>query len=134
MINYILKNNGELCILGSKDPMISNYDIIIIAAPLTSDQEFPIKFVGFSDNLVFSGNYQTTYVTFVKTDSESVRLPRNTVNIFSCNFNKTKISSIYKADTVNQIKENSRVWKIYSREPIEINHINKMFSPVQNFL
>lgn len=105
----------------STDSMTSNYDIVIIAVPLTHDQEFPIEFVGFPDNLVFPGVYQTTYVTFIHGDLKLkyFNLEETLEAILSCNPNKTKISSIGKVNSVyGSIKRNSQIWKIFSRKSI----------------
>lgn len=117
--------------------MTSTYDIVIIAAPLTTDQKFQIEFVEFSDNLKFLGNYQTTYATFVKADLNPKYFGLNNAldSILSCNPNETKISSIGKLDSVDGlIKKNPPVWKIFSRNPMETNHIHDIFSNVRNLL
>lgn len=117
--------------------MTSTYDIVIIAAPLTSDQEFQIEFVEFEDDLKFLGNYQTTYATFVRADLKLsyFDLEETLGSIMSCNPNKTKISSIGKLDSVDGvIKKNPPVWKIFSRKPMETNHIHDIFSNVRNLL
>ncbi|XP_029167304.1 prenylcysteine oxidase-like [Nylanderia fulva] len=113
----------------STDSMTSNYDIVIIATPLTHDQEFPIEFVDFPDNLVFPGDYQTTYATFVDGDlnPKYFDLQETLDAILSCNPNKTKISSIGKVDSVyGSTKKNSRIWKIFSRKSIS-SLIHNMF-------
>lgn len=121
--------------------MTSNYDIVIIAAPLTSDQELQIEFVGFP-NLTFSGNYQTTYATFVKANlnPKYFGLQEALNSILCCNPNKTKISSVGEVNPVDGSKEmlmakkNPSVWKIFSRKPMETSFIHDMFSNVQNLL
>jgi hypothetical protein len=113
--------------------MTSNYDIVIIAAPLTNDQKFPIEFVQFPNNLAFPGNYQTTYATFIEADLnfKYFDLQETLDNILSCNPNKTKISSVGKVYSVNGLtKTNSGIWKIFSREPLETDLIYEMFSNV----
>lgn len=117
----------------SVDTMTSTYDIVIIAAPLTHDQEFPIKFVDFPDNLVFPGDYQTTYATFINGDlnPKYFGLQETVDIILSCNPNKTKISSIGKAIFVDgSIDINSQNWKIFSREPLGTKLLKNMFSHV----
>lgn len=117
----------------STDPMTSNYDIVIIAAPLTSDQEFQIEFAGFSSNLVFPGSYQTTYATFVKANlkPEYFGLQEPLDGILSCNPNKTKISSVGKLDPVDGvIKKDPQVWKVFSRKSLETSLIHDMFSNI----
>lgn len=117
--------------------MTSNYDIVIIAAPLTSDQEFQIKFVGFPYDLVFPGKYQTTYATFVKADLNlnyfGLQDPMN--SILSCNPNKTRISSVGKQEPVDgSVKKNPPVWKVFSRESLDSTLIHDIFSHVRNLL
>jgi len=127
----------DLYISGSADPMTSYYDIVIIAAPLTSDQEFQIEFVEFPDNLAFPGNYQTTYATFVKANlnPKYFNLQETLDGILSCNPNKTKISSIGKVNPVDGlVKKNPPVWKIFSRKPVETSLIHDIFSHVRNLL
>ncbi|XP_012233624.1 prenylcysteine oxidase-like [Linepithema humile] len=129
------KNQYEVTYINkdSTDPMTSNYDIVIIATPLTHDQAFPIEFVGFPDDFIFQGNYQTTYATFVKgnLNPKYFGLKETIDAIFSCNPNKTIISSIGQQGLVNGlVKKNSPVWKIFSRKSIDTNLIDKMFSKV----
>lgn len=115
--------------------MISNYDIVIIAAPLTRDQEFPIEFVGFGENWEFPGNYQTTYATFVKADRLNPEYfgLQDALNVLSCNPNKTIISSVGKVDSVDGAAErSSRIWKIFSRMPLETHVVHDMFSHVRD--
>lgn len=117
--------------------MTSTYDIVIIAAPLTKDQEFQIEFVEFPNNFVFPGDYQTTYATFVKADlnPQYFGLQETIDSILSCNPNKTIISSIGKVDPVDGlIQKNPPVWKIFSRKPMETNLIHDIFSHVRNLL
>ncbi|KYM93830.1 Prenylcysteine oxidase [Cyphomyrmex costatus] len=118
---------------GSTDPMTSNYDIVIIAAPLTSDQEFQIEFAEFPDNLVFPGKYQTTYATFIKADLKPkyFGLQEPLDGILSCNPNKTTISSVGKVGPVDgSIRKDPQVWKVFSRKPLESSLIHDMFSKV----
>jgi len=113
--------------------MTSNYDIVIIAAPLTSDQKFPIEFIQFPNNLAFPGNYQTTYATFIEADLnlKYFDLQETLDNILSCNPNQTKISSVGKVHSINELtKTNSEIWKIFSRKPLETDLIHEMFSNV----
>lgn len=117
--------------------MTSTYDIVIIAAPLTTDQEFQIEFVEFPNNLTFPGKYQTTYATFIKADLKLkyFDLQENLNSILSCNPNKTKISSVGEVDPVDDIiKTNPPVWKVFSRKPMETSLIHDMFSNVRNLL
>lgn len=117
--------------------MTSNYDIVIIAAPLTTDQELQIEFAGFSSSLVFPGNYQTTYATFVKANPKPkyFGLQKALDSILSCNPNKTKISSVGKVDPVDGvIKKDPQVWKVFSRKSLETRLIHDMFSNVRNLL
>lgn len=78
----------------------------------------------------FPGEYQTTYATFVKgTLRHSYFGDDNSVNaIFSCNPNKTIISSISKLSTVDGVKAD--VWKIFTRNSMERQLIDKMFLQV----
>ncbi|XP_011154747.2 prenylcysteine oxidase 1 isoform X1 [Harpegnathos saltator] len=112
----------------SMDLMTAKYDIVIIAAPLTSDQEFPIEFINFPKKLEFPGHYQTTYATFLKADIKPkyFGLHESLDDIFSCDPNKTIISSIGKVGFAN----GSSIWKIFSRESLEPDLIQKMFSNV----
>lgn len=135
----VKKITYELHISDSTDPMTSTYDIVIIAAPLTRDQQFQIEFVEFpNNNLVFPGHYQTTHATFIKADlkPQYFDLQESSLDcILSCNPNKTKISSVGKVNPVdNLIEKNPPVWKIFSRKPLETSLIHDMFSQVRNLL
>lgn len=113
--------------------MTAKYDIVIIAAPLTSDQEFPIEFSNFPEDLEFPGGYQTTHVTFVEADIKPkyFSLQENLDTILSCNPTKTIISSVGRVVSVNgPDKDGSPVWKLFSRKPLETKLIHEMFSNV----
>ncbi|XP_014479687.1 PREDICTED: prenylcysteine oxidase-like [Dinoponera quadriceps] len=111
----------------------AKYDIVIIAAPLTSDQEFPIEFADFPKDLEFPGSYQTTHATFVKADVKPkyFGLRQSLDFILSCNPNKTIISSLGKVDSVDGSDEvGSPIWKIFSRKPLETGLVHGIFSNV----
>ncbi|XP_011643210.1 prenylcysteine oxidase 1-like [Pogonomyrmex barbatus] len=115
------------------DSITSNYDIVIIAAPLTKDQASQIEFIGFPDNLMFPGSYQITHVTFVKANLNPKYFGLQEIldGILSCNPNKTKISTVGALESVDGlVKKNPRVWKIFSRKPVESSLIHDMFSNV----
>ncbi|KAG5347544.1 PCYXL protein, partial [Acromyrmex charruanus] len=117
----------------STDPMTSNYDIVIIAAPLTNDQEFQIEFIGFPGNLVIPGKYQTTYATFIKANLKPkyFNLQEPLDGILSCNPNKTTISSVGKVNPVDDsIRKDPQVWKVFSRKSLETSLVHDMFSEV----
>lgn len=115
--------------------MTAIYDIVIIAAPLTGDQEFPIEFVNLPENLEFPGGYQTTHVTFIKADIKPkyFGLHESLDDIFSCNATKTMISVVGKVSSVNASDKNgSSIWKIFSRKPLKTDLIHEMFSNVRD--
>lgn len=114
--------------------MTSNYDIVIIAAPLTSEQRLSMEFIEFPDSIAIPGSYQTTYATFVQADlnPKYFGLQERLDSILSCAPNKTKISSVGKVDSVDggSTETTSRVWKVFSRKSLESTLINEMFSNV----
>lgn len=113
--------------------MTAKYDIVIIATPLTSDQEFPIEFVNFPKDLEFPDSYQTTHATFVQADIKPkyFGIDQSLDAVLSCNLNKTKISSVGKESSTNGLEDkDSPVWKIFSRKPLETDLIREMFSNV----
>ncbi|KAL0108851.1 hypothetical protein PUN28_014163 [Cardiocondyla obscurior] len=117
----------------STDSMTSTYDIVIIAAPLTEDQEFQIEFNEFPDDFAFPGNYQTTYATFVKANLNPKYFGLKTTfdAVLSCNPNKTKISSVGKLHLVDgSIEIDPPVWKVFSRNSMETSLIHDIFSQV----
>ncbi|KAK0176236.1 hypothetical protein PV328_000390 [Microctonus aethiopoides] len=121
-LNYIDEENSQV--------MINDvYDVVIIAIPLTQDQSMSIEFVNFPDdvNLKFPGNYQTTYATFVKgqLNMSYFGLDYPIDNILSCNPDKSILSSVGNLCTVEGIK--SDVWKIFSRNSLKKNIIDKFF-------
>lgn len=106
---------------------------MIIAAPMTSDQEHRIKFGGFENiDLEFSGEYQTTFATFVSGDvNPSYFGLEEEMGILSCNPIETKISSIGQLSSVEGTKSNiTKVYKIFSRQKLDDSILNKMFSQV----
>lgn len=130
------KQNYELTYANkdSNDSMTSNYDIVIIAAPLTSEQRLSMEFIEFPDSIAIPGSYQTTYATFVQADlnPKYFGLQERLDSILSCAPNKTKISSVGKVDSVDggSTETTSRVWKVFSRKSLESTLINEMFSNV----
>ncbi|XP_057319102.1 prenylcysteine oxidase 1-like [Microplitis mediator] len=137
-INYAPKDDGSpgyrvYYNTGKSEDAWKNYDVVIIATPLTHDQKMPITFGGFPEdvNFEFPGNYQTTYASFVQGSLNPgyFRLEESIDGILSCDPNKTIVSSLGKLTTVQGVDSN--VWKIFSRNPLEINIINKMFQQVQ---
>lgn len=109
--------------------------MVIIATPLTNDQENSIIFEEFPEEatLKIPGKYQTTIATFLegKLNPLYFGLENEIESIFSCNPNKTKISSVGKVNPVNdQKKETSDVWKIFTREPMTSTFMSKMFLKV----
>ncbi|XP_058803534.1 prenylcysteine oxidase 1-like [Phymastichus coffea] len=110
------------------------YDIVIIAAPMTSDQESPITFNNFQNsNLKFTGDYQVTYATFIKGNANFsyFGLDEEIRGILSCNPKQTIISSISRLSSVDNKQNNQmNIWKIFSREKINKSLINKLFRNV----
>lgn len=106
---------------------------MIIAAPMTTDQEHPIKFEGFENvDLEFSGEYQTTFATFVSGDvNPSYFGLEEEMGVISCDPIETKISSIGQLSSVQGIKNNStKIYKIFSRQKLDDSILDKMFSQV----
>lgn len=113
--------------------MKSTYNIVIIATPLTNDQEFPIAFEGFpKTDFHGAGKYHRTVATFVEADLKPhyFGLEEDLDMILSCEPNKTIISSVGRLNSVNGIMKHSRVWKIFSNAPLNSQILNEMFSKV----
>lgn len=132
-ISYFKLDQVKFDFAGSpKDYHFENYDIVIIAKPLTDDLNMPIEFHNFDStkNFKFPGQYQITYATFVKgTLRPSYFGCEDSFDaIFSCDPNKTSVSSISRLSTVEGIV--SDVWKIFSKISLEREVINKIFSQV----
>ncbi|XP_044577912.1 prenylcysteine oxidase-like [Cotesia glomerata] len=136
-INYAPKDDGSpeyhvFYNTGKFEDTWKTYDVVIIATPLTHDQKMSINFAGFPENVnfKFAGDYQTTYATFVKgkINPSYFKLEESIDAILSCDPNKTILSSIGRLTTVEG--NNSDVWKIFSRKPVEKNLINKVFLEV----
>nr|XP_003700702.1 PREDICTED: prenylcysteine oxidase-like isoform X1 [Megachile rotundata] len=114
--------------------MKSTYDIVIIATPLTHDQKFPITFEGFPNNDFYStGQYHETIATFVKANLKPYYfgLQEELDAILSCDPNKTIISSVGRLNSVEGTLKNSKIWKIFSNQPLKTQIINEMFSNVK---
>ncbi|XP_043528164.1 prenylcysteine oxidase-like [Frieseomelitta varia] len=122
------------CAQNSTVIMKEAYDIVILAIPLFSNQEFPIIFEGFPNNDFYnSAEYHETIATFVKADLKShyFGLEEELDNILSCNPNKTIISSLGRLNSVEGSMKSSNIWKIFSNKPLKSNIINEMFLNVQ---
>ncbi|XP_015586436.1 prenylcysteine oxidase [Cephus cinctus] len=110
----------------------SFYDIVIIATPLTQDQEWSIEFEGFPNGTEFKfpGDYQTTVATFVQGDLNPsyFGLAELLDGVMSCNLLNTKINSIGKIFPVEGYTgADSRVWKIFSKESLKLEDLNDIF-------
>lgn len=101
---------------------------------MTSDHTSPIVFDGFEDsNIKFSGAYQTTIATFVRgnVNSSYFGLKEELGGILSCDPVETIISSIGELSSVEGKKnDQTRVWKIFSREKLADSVLNQMFEQV----
>uniref|UniRef100_A0ABD2WI66 Prenylcysteine lyase domain-containing protein n=1 Tax=Trichogramma kaykai TaxID=54128 RepID=A0ABD2WI66_9HYME len=112
----------------------SEYDIVIIAAPMTNDHYSSVIFEGFDDDLTFSGTYQTTIATFVsgEVDFSYFDLDEDIQGIMSCEPEKTIISSIGKLSSVEGTKNpKTNIWKIFSRKKLNQTLLNKMFKNIE---
>ncbi|XP_014225239.1 prenylcysteine oxidase-like isoform X1 [Trichogramma pretiosum] len=112
----------------------SEYDIVIIAAPMTNDHFSSVIFEGFDDDLTFSGTYQTTIATFVsgEVDFSYFDLDEDIQGIMSCEPEKTIISSIGKLSSVEGTKNpKTNIWKIFSRKKLNQTLLNKMFKNIE---
>lgn len=114
-----------------------SYDIVIIAAPQTTDQENRLAFEYFPEyvDLSFSGEYQTTVASFAQAKLNNLHfgLKDPLGAILSCNPNETVINSVSKLSTVfgqKTRKVDDPVWKIFSRKPLTENYLSKIFSKV----
>lgn len=119
----------------------TTYDIVIIATPLTYDQENPIKFKGFPQSSVFKfyGGYQTTAASFINGKLNPFFIPgRNEINsVLSCvpetnSFDYVGIeypvnSCDYSAEEVKSFG----VWKVFTRDFLSTKGIEKIFSKVK---
>ncbi|XP_017792422.1 PREDICTED: prenylcysteine oxidase 1-like [Habropoda laboriosa] len=113
--------------------MKSTYNIVIVAVPLTSDQEFLITFEGFPNNDFYNmEKYHETVATFVQADLKPhyFGLEEELSSILSCNPNKTIVNSVGRLDSVEDVIED-KVWKIFSNKPLKPTIIKDMFSNVQ---
>ncbi|XP_011301154.1 prenylcysteine oxidase [Fopius arisanus] len=117
---------------GENDGQADEYDIVIVTAPLTSDHRMLIEFQNFpnNENFIFSGNYQTTYATFIEGELNHTYFGGDSSiqGILSCNPEKTIVSSVGKLSSVEG--EESSVWKIFTRNPLTPDIIGRMFSKI----
>ncbi|CAL7951839.1 unnamed protein product [Xylocopa violacea] len=109
------------------------YDIVILAIPLTHDQEFPIIFEGFPRNDFYNqGKYHETVATFVKANLKPYHFGlEEESNILSCDPNKTVISSLGRINSIEGTIGNSKIWKIFSNKHLNSAILNEMFSNIQ---
>ncbi|XP_017882595.1 prenylcysteine oxidase-like [Ceratina calcarata] len=118
----------------SKIIMKAMYDVVILATPLTHDQPYPITFEGFPKNDFYNlEKYHETIATFVEGDLKPhyFGLQEELDVILSCDPNKTIISSLGRLNSVEGTMKNSKVWKVFSNEPLNSATVNDMFTNVQ---
>ncbi|XP_076278349.1 prenylcysteine oxidase 1 [Lasioglossum baleicum] len=113
--------------------MKSIYDIVIVATPLTSDQQYPITFEGFPNNNFHGAEkYHRTIATFVKADLKPYYFgsAEEIDTILSCEPNKTIVNSVGRLNSVEGPIKDSKVWKIFSNAPLKSGVLNEMFSNI----
>ena len=114
------------------------YDIVIIATPLTKDQENQITFENFEKqkNFEFSGEYHTTIATFVRGELNKTYfdLKDDLLGILSCDPDRTIINSIGRVPPVSGDEENTNTWKIFSRKLLGETYLNNIFLHVNILL
>ncbi|KAK2578021.1 hypothetical protein KPH14_008440 [Odynerus spinipes] len=114
----------------SIDTIKDHYDIVILATPLTKDQEMQIAFEGIPmDSLKFVGEYHTTVATFVKGDLNPhyFGLEEELDTILSCN-STTRINSVGKLETVEGLSNNKlKMWKVFSNATLPSDVIHSIF-------
>lgn len=114
--------------------MKAMYDIVILATPLTHDQQYPITFEGFPENDFYkSEKYHKTIATFLEADLNPhyFGLQEELDAILSCDPNKTIVSSLGRLNSVEGSMKSSKVWKLFSNEPLKSAIINDMFTNVR---
>lgn len=111
------------------------YDIVVVATPMTNDQETDIIFHGFENknDFKFEGKFQTTIATFVKgiINADYFGLKEELVGILSCDPEKTVISSVGAVSSVTgKVENRTKIWKIFSQQLLNDTILDKMFLQV----
>lgn len=128
-------------VLDGTTPINDIYDIVIIATPLTRDYDMSISFDNFPDDMDFMvpGEYQTTVATFLKGTLNALHFSleeAESIDIFSCAPNVTKISAVAAQSDVNDSLDESslKTWKIFSREKLALPYIARLFHKVRTLV
>ncbi|XP_063611901.1 prenylcysteine oxidase 1-like isoform X2 [Penaeus indicus] len=120
-----------------KDLRPQNYDLVVVAAPLTKDKT-SIKFVNFTKDFTFPGHYQKIFCTMVhgKLRPESVKLTEGDsidevlITNTSLFFNSLGKQSPTEVKCTEQYPD---VWKIFSGSSLRGEHLNAFFKEIESF-
>ncbi|KAG7159989.1 Prenylcysteine oxidase-like [Homarus americanus] len=119
--------------IADSDLRSQDYDIVVIAAPLTKDNN-NIKFVNFTKEFDFPGHYERIICTMVqgKVTPESLLLtPDDAIDEILVTNPKLMFNSFGKqcpVDAHDYSYDNPDVWKIFSSAPLEEDQLNIFFS------
>lgn len=107
-----------------------NYDVVIVATPLTSDAKLRVKFTGFPNEIKLNGKYHRTVATIVHGrinykyfafDSEH-SFPNLILSVGDTFFN-----SLGKISPVKSSAEHINIWKVFSSVPLNNTELDKLF-------
>lgn len=113
------------------------YNIVVLAAPQTSDMKHVIKFQDFKESFQFPGRYHQTVCTLIKGKLRDAYFPTKkkyidgvlTIND-SVFFNS--IGRIYPVDYKQKSAEVSDVWKIFSQKLLSDSELESVFSEIND--
>ncbi|KAK6617216.1 hypothetical protein RUM44_005547 [Polyplax serrata] len=148
--NLILRTVSVVKRLGSEEIQISSktsdsaleeietYDIVVVAAPQTSDAQHLIEFKDFREKIKFHGRYHTTVCTLVEGNLAEEYFPKQNPQIDEILTVKDEIffNSIGRITPVdyspNGETNKSNVWKVFTQKRMKNKDISLLFSDVSN--
>ncbi|XP_046394831.1 prenylcysteine oxidase-like [Ischnura elegans] len=118
---------------GISASVYETYDVVILAAPLTSDTN-QIAFKNFPSSFsIPGGKYHRTVCTFVKGEINAAYfgMKEKDVEILSIK-NDLKINSISRVHDVRSLpkSDDQKVWKVFSQKPLEDDDLKDLFSKI----
>uniref|UniRef100_A0A1B6CZE3 Prenylcysteine lyase domain-containing protein n=1 Tax=Clastoptera arizonana TaxID=38151 RepID=A0A1B6CZE3_9HEMI len=124
-----LNSNGSFTIFENNRSKV--YDFVVVAAPLTEDAKFPIKFTQFTNSIHIPGRYHRTVSTILQGKinatyfgfSNEEEIPNTIINIDKSLFNS--ISEIHPVST--EQKTTKKTWKIFSQKPLKPDELDALF-------
>ncbi|KAL0278843.1 UNVERIFIED_CONTAM: hypothetical protein PYX00_000533 [Menopon gallinae] len=136
-VKKLPSNEIEVIVESECSKTSNTYDIVIIAAPQTSDMKHKINFVDFRKPINFPGKYHQTVCTLIKGKLRDEYFPNKKKyidGVLTINDSKffNSIGRIYPVDYKQKNSEVSDVWKVFSQKLLSDSQLDSIFSEIND--